>query len=184
MSMNSTEQIQSFDELDSETLPARQQSGQYPETTKQQCLDEYLFTNKSMEDIARANGVPPGTLRYWHYTYKWREKRQALAKDLEERHGHEIRAVIHENAGKIVRRHVALTEKFDANIMRTLNWAEQLETGIEPEALADLGKAIKSSTDVSARLIGLDRKNDHPLQGSTFNGPVQINVQSTPVINQ
>lgn len=150
----------------------------FPAIVKATCLAEYLNTSKSLKQIAEEQNINFHTVHMWHRNDKWADRRRKMEKDLEERTVAECVQIASEARAEVMRRHLKVGGKLEDAIEKKLDANAGINAiPMQPRDLADLGKALKSSGDVSGRAVGLDLRREE--QKSQIN--LLINTGFTPV---
>jgi transposase-like protein len=145
-----------------------------PAALKSACLADYINTTNSLKKIAEDHNVSYHTLQSWYRKEKWPEKRQEIEKDLADRTVAECAKIVSDSRAKVMRRHLKVGGRLEEAINKRL---DRQGENIPPRDLADLGKALKASGDVSGRVVGLDlRKNEQVPQVNLL-----VNTNFTPV---
>ena len=144
----------------------------FPAHVKADCLLDYLNTSKTLAEIAKSHGVSLPCLLLWHQKGRWTDKRHLMHKDIEER------TVVECRRAKVMNRHLNVGGKIEDMIEKTLDDNKKANKNTHPRDLADLGKALKSSGDVSGRVVGLDSRQAEEKSQINF----LINTNFTPYV--
>lgn len=164
-----------------ETKPARNPGGRrkgaspgkHPSVRHVQGLELYLYTNKTLKEIAKILKVPYHTLLSWYNKEKWAAERRTLAKDLQERLHHETSRIIQENRGAVLRRHIRVGEKIESHIEKLLDKTLENHKLLSAKELFNVGKAFQSSGLVSGNAVGIGEK-----QQAASTNPVNIMIHT------
>lgn len=152
----------------------------YPAKTRVAALDLYLSTNKSLHQIADGVGVKYGTLLTWMRQDGWVKHRQNLEKDLISRTIAEQSDIVAENRGKVMRDQLQRANKLNSALDHVLAKGAVVDDDGKAKTynagdLSKLARAFKSTADVEARVVGLDKQS---AQAGEITSPqvVQINL--------
>ncbi len=151
----------------------------YPPATRNKAFRLYISKKITLAEIAREVEVSPFTLTNWMTKYKWAEKRRQLAQRLEDDSIAEYRELVSQKKSIVARRHLDLSEKIDDKILDMIGEKEIKEIDLEDTAkIQNIARAAKASTEISARVVGLDHKAESGPGGSNL--LVQVNVNPLP----
>lgn len=146
---------------------------------KSKAFDLYMTRSTTLTEISNQTGVTICTLKYWANREKWVAKRDALLHDslasVETRHAETIRRA----RPKVMDRQLRIAEKLDDHIETTLTsnrlkGANGEEIVLDPDSVLTIARAAKASSDISSRVIGIDKRNSKG--NNLFLGPVQFNL--------
>lgn len=125
----------------------------YSDTERLKVFELWLMERPSSFEISRRTGVPANTIRAWKKKYHWMEKRRQFLQDLEARYLSELGGIVRRNRPVVMRRHLTMAAKLDDAVSKTMDAATN---ALPPQDLSNLARAAKSSSDIAARVVGLD----------------------------
>lgn len=132
--------------------------GRFGPAAKERAFQLY-FEGRTRKAIAAAIGCTVDTIDRWKEAGRWREREREYTEELRERWHNRVIRLQADKAPEVIERHLTLTKDLDAEIGKVLKHAREKlpDTGLEPEQLSDLSKALKNSADVSTRASGINR---------------------------
>ena len=126
--------------------------------TKAKALNDYLFSDKSRKEIAEECNISFSTLLTWMKNEKWAEQRRQLERDLQQEISLERTRFVKRNLLKVMKDHLKLGQDFEKEVKRRLDLNSKRASPTTAEDLEKLGKALQTGSNVSARAVGLDRR--------------------------
>lgn len=130
-----------------------------PELVQQAAFEMYLQrVDGGFKTMAEKFGVTFDALRHIAEVQDWPSKRAEIEAVMRQKFERELAHVLMQERSKIVGRHTKLTELIDGAILaRLVNKDGTLKKKIAVTTLESLTKSLKSSADVAARAVGLDK---------------------------
>jgi len=151
--------------------------------TKARALELYLFSNKTQREIADEVGINFLSLKQWIVVERWGDQRKQLEKDLQEEISLQRTRFVKKNLLKVMKDHLSLGQSFEAEVKRRLDQNVKRGVPTTAEDLERLGKALQTGTNVSARAVGLDRRDAFaPTQGVNVNLLINTDLKPTRVV--
>jgi len=136
---------------------------------------DYLTGQYTNVEIAKRNQISSYTMTTWIGQEKWVMRRRALEKELIDLVNFQATGMVRQHFVRIVKKHLNLTDILDVQIEKALAG----ELG--PRNLESLAKALKSSADISARAVGLDKPNSPASQVMAGNRIINYNLSVRPL---
>lgn len=145
------------------------------------CIEEV----RGPKTISAKLNVPFDTVRAWIKTGKWVQQRREVAKSNETAIISRACEVVKRQRASVLERHLMISEALDRALLSKLVDIEvgadgairvspKVKIDLDPEDLARLARAAKSSSDIAARVVGIGRTNARSLDA------VVIDVDALP----
>ena len=148
---------------------------------KQTAFELYL-TRQSHADICKqCDNLSPHTLKEWINKGEWRKQRDELEEQNKQNFVAKYRSLILSNRVEVTNRHLDISKALEKRIADKLLDDNAV---FDDEQLLNYARALKSSTDVSARAVGLSDKIDPIAENPAIAGNgmiINIGMQASPV---
>jgi|TARA_Y100000289_G_scaffold41922_1_gene41590 transposase-like protein len=152
-----------------------------PKDWKSTAFQLYLQRKSHADICEQCEQLSPHTLKEWITKGEWRKQRDELEEQAKQNFIAEYKSVILANRIDVTNRHLNISKVLEKRIAdKLLDDTAQFDD----EQLLNYARALKSSTDVSARAVGLSDKIDPIAENPAMNGQgmiINIGMQASAV---
>lgn len=158
-----------------------------PKHVKLAIFQKYLTGRQTMAELAKESAISRYTIQTWINREHWAAKKKKFEAEVEAAYEAECLRLIAINKGKVMNRHLKVSEELENQVMSKLVQSKTTkgETKAEPRELQELGNALNRSSQVSARVVGIDRSANAAGGAVNITGSiVQLGMRPKRLINE